>query len=137
MVAKTRKRPFGLQAIIVLQLIQLIVWGMFFYTVFFSELGAVITEFVDVASVSYLIQIASNILLIVALPGLWLLKRWGWILLMIQLGISLSMGIWQFFEGNPNDVTMFLNVFIVFYLNQREVQALFEKKQPEQMEAWI
>lgn len=122
-----RKRPFGLIAIIVLQLLQAIAWGVFLYMITLPEF-ALIGEVVDISARSYTIQIASMSLLIVALPGLWFLKRWGWILLMIQMGISLSMGIWQFFEGSPNYISMGLNVAVVFYLNQWEVQQLFIPK---------
>ena len=119
-----RKRPFGLIAIIVLQLLQAIAWGVFLYMLTLPEF-ALIGEVIDISARSYTVQIASMSLLIVALPGLWFLKRWGWILLMIQMGISLSMGIWQFIEGSPNYVSMGLNVAVVFYLNQGEVQQLF------------
>lgn len=120
-----RKRPFGLIAIIVLQLLQAIAWGVFLYMLTLPEF-ALIEEFIDISASSYTIQIGSMLLLIIALPGLWLLKRWGWILLMIQMGISLSMGIWQFVEGWPNYISMGFNVAVVFYLNQGEVQQLFE-----------
>lgn len=119
-----RKRPFGLIAIIILQLLQAIAWGIFLYAITLPEF-ALISEVVDISARSHTIQIGSMLLLIVALPGLWFLKRWGWILLMIQMGISLSMGIWQFIEGSPNYISMGINVAVVFYLNQWDVQQLF------------
>lgn len=124
-VSGKRKRPFGLIAIIVLQLLQAIAWGVFLYMLTLPEFAS-LEELIDISASSYTIQIGSMLLLIVALPGLWFLKRWGWILLMIQMGISLSMGIWQFIEGWPNYISMSLNVAVVFYLNQGEVQQLFE-----------
>lgn len=134
-----RKRPFGLIAIIILQTVQAVAWAGLLYAYTRPELTEEIEAFLDISSVAYAVQIGSMLLLLVALPAVWLLKRWGWILLMLQLGISLSMGIWQFFDGAPNYLIMVLNVFIVFYLNQRDVQQLFEKEAPpvEQSEAWI
>ncbi|WP_420642647.1 hypothetical protein [Candidatus Leptofilum sp.] len=120
-----RKRPFGLMVILVLELLQLVTWGVFLYLLTIPELDIAVEEILDVSTLAYRIQIGSMLLLLIALPGLWLLQRWGWILLMIQTGISLSMGIWQFFEGNPNYAGMFVNIAIVFYLNQWDVQQLF------------
>ena len=96
-------------------------------------------QLVDFELVSTFLQIGSMLLLAFALPGVWFFKRWGWVLLMIQLGISLSISIWQYFGEFPNFVMMALNVASVFYLNQREVQRLFEKpvEVTEQTEAWI
>lgn len=134
-----RKRPFGLIAIIILQTIQALAWAVLLYALTVPDYAAAIEAFLDISTVAYAVQMASVLLLLVALPAVWLLKRWGWILLMLQLGISLSMGIWQYVDGAPNYLTMVLNVFTVFYLNQRDVQQLFEKAKPaaEQTEAWI
>ncbi|MDX1413350.1 MAG: hypothetical protein R3293_04115 [Candidatus Promineifilaceae bacterium] len=67
-------------------------------------------------------------LLIVAIVGLLLLKRWGWTLTMIMTGISLAISIWLYFQGTPNYPNMVIYVIIVFYLNQRDVQAPFLKQ---------
>ncbi|MEM7113650.1 MAG: hypothetical protein AAF614_14525 [Chloroflexota bacterium] len=123
-----RKRPFGLIAIIILQLLQVLAWGIFLYSLTVPQTAARAESLVDLTAVSYNIQINSTLLLVIALPGLWLFKRWGWIILMIQVGISLLMGLWQFVEGAPNYISMILNVAIVFYLNQREVQQLFAEQ---------
>lgn len=125
--SQKRKRPFGLIAIILLQLLQVLAWVALLYGSTLPQFATIAEEIIDISAVSYSIQINSTFLLLIALPGLWFFKRWGWITLMIQLGISLSMGIWQFVEGTPNYISMILNVAIVFYLNQREVQQLFAK----------
>ena len=66
--------------------------------------------------------------LALAILGLLWLKRWGWVLTMILTGIGLSLAIWNYFQGRPNYVGLVLSLAIVFYLNQREVQATFEFK---------
>lgn len=65
--------------------------------------------------------------------GLWLLKRWAWFLVMMQLGLSLALCLWAYFQGVPLYVYMWLNTILVFYLNQREVQYVFgQMRKPQQ-----
>jgi hypothetical protein len=64
---------------------------------------------------------------VVAALGLWLLKRWGWILTMILTGAGLAFSIWTYFHGNPKYFPMAVYVAIAFYLNQRDVQAPFKR----------
>ena len=63
--------------------------------------------------------------LALAVLGLLFLKRWGWILTMILTGIGLYFTIWGYFQGTPNYIAMILDLVIVFYLNQRDVQLPF------------
>jgi len=63
--------------------------------------------------------------LAIAVLGLQFLKRWGWILTMILTGIGLFFAIWGYFQGNPNYIGMVMNLVVVFYLNQRDVQLPF------------
>ena len=135
-----KKRPFGLVIIIILQLLNVAAWVSFFYGLRFPEFAKLVAPLVDITAVPTVVQLGSLGLLLIALPAVWFYKRWGWVLLMLQLGVSLSMGIWQFIVGPPNYVTMVLNVGVVFYLNQREVQQLFERQDETevvaQTEAW-
>ncbi len=59
--------------------------------------------------------------------GLWYLKRWAWVLYMIQLGISMIVGLQAHFSGQTESdyVVMAVNVLVVFYLNQGDVQRAF------------
>jgi len=66
--------------------------------------------------------------------GLWLLKRWAWFLVMIQLGLSMALCLWLYFQGERPYVYMWLNVIMVFYLNQSEVQHAFAHKRKAQQE---
>ena len=67
--------------------------------------------------------------------GLWRLKRWTWVTTMIFVGIGLTLGIIQYLRDQPLYGTMLLDVFIVFYLNQRDVQDLFERRRPRELHA--
>jgi hypothetical protein len=62
---------------------------------------------------------------LLAVIGLLLLKRWGWILTMITTGTGLAVTIWSYIDGNPRYVPMLIYIVIVFYLNQRDVQVPF------------
>jgi hypothetical protein len=46
---------------------------------------------------------------------------------MILTGIGLAFTIWSYFQGTPNYLPMLIDVVIVFYLNQRDVQQYFER----------
>lgn len=123
---KARRRPFGLYMIAVLQAaiagllalallgtevilpyLKVLVKNPFFY----SWAGWVLVGF-----------------LALAILGLLGLKRWGWVLTMILTGVGLSLSIWNYFQGTPNYIGLVLYVALVFYLNQREVQAAFQHK---------
>jgi uncharacterized membrane protein (DUF2068 family) len=60
--------------------------------------------------------------------GLWRRRRWAWLLSMLQLGFFMLGDLYSYFTGNPPASyawSMLLNVGMVFYLNQRDVQSLF------------
>ena len=63
--------------------------------------------------------------------GLWRRQRWAWFLTMLQLGAFMVSDLYSYFTNSPPATyawSMLLNVFMVFYLNQREVQAIFLSK---------
>jgi hypothetical protein len=66
-------------------------------------------------------------MLLLAVLGLMLLRRWGWILTMVLTGLGLAFGIWSYFQGTPSYVPMLLQVVMVFYLNQHDVQQPFRR----------
>jgi uncharacterized membrane protein len=65
------------------------------------------------------------ILRLIAIVGLWRMRRWAWFLTMCLLAYAMAYDIVAFFQGTGVYVTMFLNVLTVFYLNLQEVQRLF------------
>lgn len=58
--------------------------------------------------------------------GLLLRKRWAWVAVMILVGLSLAASALLYYIDTPNYADMLINVIIVFYLNQRDVQTAFE-----------
>lgn len=123
---QSQRRPFGLYVIIGMQLVIAILLSLALLgeprvalylkilvqnPIFYSWFGWVLIGF-----------------LVLAVLGLLLLKRWGWILTMILTGIGLAFSIWTYFQGNPHYITMVFDLVIVFYLNQRDVQSPFLEK---------
>lgn len=58
--------------------------------------------------------------------ALLMLWRWAWVTTMLLTGLNLATGLYLYLDGNPNYISMVINIFIVFYLNQREVQRAFD-----------
>ena len=123
---KPKRRPFGLYFIIGLQLIIAISLSL-------ALLGEVnIATYLKVLVQNPIFYTWMGWVLIgfltLAVIGLLLLKRWGWILTMIMTGIGLSLSIWSYFSGTPRYIPMLIYIVIVFYLNQRDVQSPFLNK---------
>ncbi len=65
----------------------------------------------------------------IIIVGLWQLRRWAWVLIMVQVGLSMLSDLYGYFYGDYSMLSMLINVIIVFYLNQREVQRAFSGKE--------
>jgi uncharacterized membrane protein (DUF2068 family) len=57
--------------------------------------------------------------------GLWRFRNWGWSLALIIAGVVLALDIGWWWIGEPRYPGMFLNMVAVFYLNQRDVRAIY------------
>ncbi len=124
-----QKRPFGVTAIIVLQLISLasIIGDIMGFPV--SQLPNLLpVQWLNNTNYVFIIGIAIAILQLAIIIGLWRLQRWAWFLIMIQLGVSMALGLIAYFSGLQLYSYMLLNVIMVFYLNQRDVQIAFGHK---------
>ena len=135
----SRKRPFGVMVIIILQIVG-------FLSLTGDVIGLPLSELPTLFPMGWYSSDAriftlnsDNIALMIALTlglviltwqlaiiiGLWFLKRWAWFLMMAQLGLSMALCLWAYFEGVQLYAYMFLSVIMVFYLNQSEVQHAF------------
>jgi hypothetical protein len=75
--------------------------------------------------------LALGVLALAAAIGLLRLQRWAWVLVMLMVGAQMASNLWQYFAaGDRPYVEMLLNVVLVFYLNQREVQRSFGQRTP-------
>jgi hypothetical protein len=131
---RRRKRPFGLYAVLVLLALQgpsLIAAGDHVR----YGIGRMVPEGQDAGQVADLLGIPISLIVLVLVVGLYRLRRWAWVGTMIFVGLGLTVGIIQYLRDQPLYGTMLLNVFIVFYLNQRDVQDLFERRHPRELRA--
>ena len=118
-----KRRPFGLYFIISLQLILafLLTLALLGEETIASYMKAVIRNPIFYTWFGWVLMG----FFLLAVIGLLLMKRWGWIITMIMTGIGLTFSIWSYFDGNPGYIPMLIYIVIVFYLNQREVQSPF------------
>ena len=120
------RRPFG---VIILVVFQLLTVGSLIIDLYQGNQRS-FTPLLPIALISPNVPTVAGVLvfqLIVAV-GLWLLKRWAWFLIMIQLGIGMSYGLWFYFNDTPWYLYMVYAVIMVFYLNLRDVQQAFERR---------
>lgn len=123
-----RKRPFGVTVIIIVQLMSLVMLALDLF-VFDTDymISILFPNFKETMTASTIVILFIAVQLITII-GLWRLKRWAWFLLMIQLGLSMAASLWAYLQGANSYIYMLLNVIMVFYLNQRDVQRAFERR---------
>jgi hypothetical protein len=68
-----------------------------------------------------------GVLMLIVTIDLLRLKGWAWILSMSVQGMGLFAALSGYLRGEPNYISMFLGVLLVFYLNQQEVQDAFRQ----------
>lgn len=121
------KRPFGVYAIIVLQLLRALSVS-FVVLPFVQDLPSTIAKNLENQTafiVAISLIIAGNLVVCI---GLFMLKRWAWIAIMILIGANLLFSLWLYWNGTEPFVGMLIDVVSVFYLNLRNVQAAFEPR---------
>jgi hypothetical protein len=69
--------------------------------------------------------VAMLLLTAASVVGLWRYRNWGWSLALMLSGLILAVDIGWWVAGQPRYPGMFLNMVAVFYLNQRDVRAIF------------
>jgi uncharacterized membrane protein (DUF2068 family) len=120
------KRPFGVTVIVILTVLSII----FNISTLLAIPNLPVIERLEIFT-NFTQSDVINILLIplqlILAFGLWYLKRWAWVLYMLQLGISMINGLQAHFRGlaDVDYLVMAINVLVVFYLNQRDVQRAF------------
>jgi len=83
-------------------------------------------------STVYLISMISLAVIgfhLVLIFGLLWLRRWAWVLVMVQVGVIMVFDLWSYFNGAALYFSMVTSVVMVFYLNQREVQQAFSRRE--------
>jgi uncharacterized membrane protein (DUF2068 family) len=120
-----RKRPFGLYAIIVLQILNILA---LFTDIVRVQMGVAALALPNVqnARVLAVVNIVIAVILIAIIVGLWRYQYWAWFATMIVTGIALILGIWQYFNGGGPYLNLLLNSLVALYLNQRDLRRIFE-----------
>lgn len=121
------KRPFGIYAIMVLQLLN-IAANFFGFVRLQMGMSTLVLPNVNDVRVIGIVNIVVAVLLLLVVWGLWRLKYWAWFSTMVLTGIALIFGIWQYWHGATPYASLLINALIVFYLNQNDLRRLFEGK---------
>lgn len=122
---QTTKRPFGLYAIMVLQLLSIVSSFFDFLSVQFGMMTPTLPNVLD-QRILGIINLLVAALLVFVVWGLWRLKYWAWFSTMVLTGAGLIFGLWQYWHGGTPYIDLLINTLIVFYLNQRDLRQLFE-----------
>ncbi|MBE2238572.1 MAG: hypothetical protein IAE81_12340 [Caldilineaceae bacterium] len=124
-----RRRPFGLYMILILLTVQGLLGAVLAALFAISALALPGEFWATVEPELYNVAVSLLLLLITVVVafGLWRYRGWGWYGMMLLLAYYMTTDVIGYFSGGPDYVSMLLNVFMVFYLNQREVRDLFEE----------
>ena len=122
-----RRWPVGLVTIIALQLILAVLEALFLLGWRQSLLGLRLLVKNPIFYTEGFGWVLVAVLLLAVL-GLLLQKRWGWFITMILTGIGLFYTIWSYSQGEPRYFPMVIDVVIALYLNQRDVQQPFRQR---------
>jgi hypothetical protein len=126
-----RHRPFGVMVVALLQLgtVGIAVLG-FFSLVTIPWQGTFIRALQDHEIARGTIM-TFGVLIVVAAIGLWLLRYWGWALMLSLVGFALVLDLttWWAIAGTDRDLALYarmlLDVVCAFYLNTSAVRAAF------------
>jgi hypothetical protein len=124
---RAAKRPFGLYAIVVLLLTNAALIALDVSRSYVSlglDLGVTLPG-LDHARIDWLLRLLAAAGFVLVALGIWTLRRWAWVALMIVVGAALGEGLLRYARGEPRYLIMLFNVLIVFYLNQHSVQRVF------------
>ncbi len=136
--ATKKERPFGIKAIIFLHLMSAVLPLLTFFVLDDQSVTRIINTYLIVSPgfiaadrqmVEIGLLLAFALFQVVLVVGLWQMRSWAWLLVMIVTGLTMALQIWRYFQGFPDYPGMAINVLVVFYLNQRDVQRVFQRGQ--------
>ena len=133
--AQPNKRPFTLKAVCVLLVLRGLLSGLLVALIVFDVAAEEVSSLLDTvhATVIAIESVVLAVLFLVAAVGLWQMRPWAWRFTMIYLGVLLIFSLWNQLNGERSLITsigLLLNIFIVFYLIQGDVRALFVTDAP-------
>ncbi len=123
-----RKRPFGVYAIVAIQLLD--IGSLYIQTVSgWRGLQPLVVPGIENPRLIAAINLLIIALLASTVVGLLRLRRWAWLLTMILTGSTLLFRIVLYFQGAAPAFNLVFGVLVVFYLNQRSVQQRFKRRE--------
>ena len=129
-----RRRPLGILVVVALGLARLLIEVTALVTVDPNGIlgwiagGSNIPEFAAGTTAWYVGSLGILLVMVAtaaSVVGLWRYRTWGWSLALILAGVILAVDLAWWYAGQPRYPGMFLNMVAVFYLNQRDVRAIF------------
>lgn len=119
-----RRRPFGLYVVAALRLVhsvELALIGFGLGDIALRTLPVVETDDISLLRIVY---VASAALIAVGIVGLLAMRRWGWVLTMLLVGVGLFFELVQISRGHPDHFALLTLVISAFYLGQRSVREM-------------
>lgn len=120
-----RKRPFGVTAIAVIQVVAAAVAMYQWWSRDPFEAGLL-----DTSVYLHSLTFALASLTLIAAVGLLLMHKWAWPAVLLAISVNMAVGLWAYYDDHPNYIMMTLNVIAIFYLNSRDVRLAFDRVRP-------
>jgi hypothetical protein len=121
------RRPFGVAVLAGLAIFN-IVWSFAGIAGFGPAEAGNAVALVGAAPYLLPLLVAFSGAALLAAVGLWFLRPWGWVLMMLVVGTSLGFQLVMYWAGDFNPVRLLIWTVAAFYLNQREVRAIFQRR---------
>lgn len=121
------RRPFGVAVLAALAIFN-VVWSFAGIAGFAPAQAGNAVALVGVAPYLLPVLVGFSVAALLAAAGLWLLRPWGWVLMMLVVGTSLGFQLVMYWVGEFNPVRLLIWTVAAFYLNQREVRAIFQRR---------
>ncbi|HLA42958.1 MAG TPA: hypothetical protein VJZ27_05955 [Aggregatilineales bacterium] len=119
-----QKRPFGVTIIAIFEILSSVLvlasYGILTDILNRGQIDPIVLNHNILA-----LQISLILVRMLTAYGLWRLKQWGWTSAMVLTGLLLGTDLIAYAGDSPQYVSMVINIVIVFYLNQRDVQRIF------------
>lgn len=120
-----RERPLGVVIIALFLLVDSVVSVI--QVIFDTTLSTRTDTLLDINEWMPGFVVAMGGVRVVTAVGLWLGRRWAWVLSMLVVGVGLVMGFYLYWLGDPGYLRLLINVVMAFYLNQGAVRDYFER----------
>ena len=127
-VQDSQSRPFGVYAILLLLLIQMVLMFTDLLGNDFLKLPPIAQSYLDNRQLLILTRGLFALVIISIMVGLWRLKRKAWYATMFLLGAFLIWNIWLYFQNDAVYANLLIGIIVVFYLNLHDVQEAFGTK---------